>query len=282
MCGTWGDVICSLGYFQKSFPHGGKVIYYGGVKHVPEFLHSQSFLTEVINVRPRNSVDYYAVVDLLWSPDTVDLGVERIIAGTRIPKANVVSTSVSFDYPGQYETDMPIARNLSVPSDIDNWSRDFASSLNRPYYVVQPYSINTVSERNHYPYWNDILEWIARDKSKHFVLVGKDWNAVPYEGFENVTNLVNQTPTMSHVFALSSHAAGVITTSNSLAHWCVSQNLDTVCVATMRSSEPTHFFNRVLQGENFKLFTYYNKVMPILFHLRERWAVWPTFVDTRY
>lgn len=281
--GTWGDVICGLGYFQREFPEGGNIIYYGSVKYISEFLSAQSFIHDLVCIEPRTYEDYSETLQLLWHPEHVDEGVARVLAGSRITKDQVVNTTVKFDFAREYETEnLPVASHLQIPDHASDWAADFARNLGRPFYILQPYSINTVGERSHYPYWRDVIEWIVRDKSKHFVIVGRGWPASIYEGFENVTNLVDKAPTMSHVFGLSNHSAGVITTSNSLAHWCVSQSISTACIATMRSSEPTHFFHRILKGDHITVFGYYNKVMPILFHLRERWSIWPTNADTRY
>ena len=113
--------------------------------------------------------------------------------------------------------------------------------LPRPFFLLQPISLNTVRANAHWPYWQDLIHWMIHDKDKHFLLAGLNWESNPYAGLGNVTNLVDKCPSQAHVFALAQISDGVITTSNSLAHFATCQGLKTIVCANKTSTNPKFF-----------------------------------------
>jgi predicted O-methyltransferase YrrM len=65
-----------------------------------------------------------------------------------------------------------------------------------------------------------------------------------------VVNLLRQTPTAAHMYALSSRAALTVCTINGLSHWCNAQNLRSLVIANKESSELSSYWPRIQQADN--------------------------------
>jgi hypothetical protein len=59
-------------------------------------------------------------------------------------------------------------------------------------------------------------------------------------------SLYNEIPSMMHIFALARYATGVITTSNSLAHWCQIDDIPCLVICNRKSTRQNYIFRRVL------------------------------------
>ncbi|MGG2329525.1 hypothetical protein ACE40V_24540, partial [Salmonella enterica] len=73
----------------------------------------------------------------------------------------------------------------------------------KDFYLLQPVSVNTNSIKEHWPYWGLYLSWLVHDLSTHYAICGSEWNASFYGKLNNVTNLVDQTPSIMSVYALA-------------------------------------------------------------------------------
>ena len=273
--GTWGDVICQLGYVQKS---GIKnILYYGGSHPVMyEFLKAQSFIETLEVAYCKDLKNFMATNRLLMRKSTFSEGMEIALEGHSL-SANMFSpTSAIMDDNNADPSEIPIARNLKVPADCYAWADQIASQLNDDFYIIQPYSINSTTREAHWPHWHELIQWLAGDFSRDYVIAGSGWDAGLYKGFMHMRNMVDQFPTVCHLYALAERSKGVITTSNSLAHWCVSQHIPVTVIANIISSEPNYFFRKVLQGDHVHNFTYYASLQRISFALHERWGIWPS------
>lgn len=273
--GNWGDVICSLGFFQERLGTGG-IVYYGGTHGMEDFLKCQPFITELKVTRHKDVPEFQATMQALWTPSQYEQGLLTVLGNTGVNPEDVVNTALSFDESRNYNRNYPIVQNLNLPQEAREWAKEMSKSLPRPFYVVQPYSINTVNLNGHWPYWWEYIRWLIQDKSKHFVTVGKDWDDEPLKTFNNTTCLVKKTPTMCHVFALAELSDGVITTSNSLAHFCVASGIKTIVCGNVRNTDPNDFFTKIIQGDNIKLFSYYSKPLKVFFATKEFFDIWPT------
>ena len=184
-------------------------------------------------------------------------------------------TSALMDFNNAKLEDIPIAKNLTLPQECYEWANRMASQLSDDFFIVQPYSINSTTKEAHWPHWHELIQWISGDFSQDYVLAGNNWDSHLYQGMGHVKNMVNHFPTVCHLYALAEKSKGVITTSNSLAHWCVSQNVPVTVIANIVSSEPNYFFRKVIHGDCVIYFTYYSPFQRVVFSLNERWGIWP-------
>lgn len=273
--GNWGDVICSLGFFQERVKQGG-IVYYGGVDGMQSFLECQPFITDVKITRHKDVQEFQNTMRALWTPELYEQGLLTILGNTGINPENVINTAINFEESKNYNKNYPIARNLELPEDVKEWANRIAQDIPRPFYLLQPYSINTVNKEAHWPHWWEYILWIIRDQSKTFITIGKDWDDTPLETFNNIVRFAHKTPTMCHVFALAQLADGVITTSNSLAHFCVAQNIKTIVCGNIRNTDPKDFFTKIIQGDDVRLFSYYSKLLKVCYATKEIFEIWPT------
>ena len=170
--------------------------------------------------------------------------------------------------------DIAFAYDLDLPEEARTWARDIVQSLPRPIFVVQPFSINTNALVEHWPYWNELLMWFAHDSDKQFIICGAGWDASRFNGINNVIPMVNKTPTMYHVFALAELADGVISTSNSLGHFCVSQRIPAIVCCATHSNTPTSFWNKTIRAPNIKLLNHHTKLATACYVAKEQFNIW--------
>lgn len=273
--GNWGDVICSLGFFQERLGHGG-IVYYGGTPGMQEFLECQTFIDDVKITRHKNIEEFQLTMQNLWTPELYQQGLLTILGNTNVHPDDVINTALDFNESTNYNTKYPIVRNLVLPQDAREWAARIAQDIPRPFYLLQPYSINTVNKEAHWPHWWEYILWLIRDQNKTFVTVGRDWDDTPLTQFNNTVCLAHKTPTMCHVFALAELSDGIITTSNSLAHFCTAQNLNAIICGNIRNTDPKDFFTKIIQGDTVKLFSYYSKLIKVCYATKEIFDVWPT------
>jgi hypothetical protein len=273
--GNWGDVICALGFFQQKIGTGG-IVYFGGIDGMEDFLKCQTFITDIRTTRHKDVVEFQTTMQALWTPELYEQGLLTILGNTGLTPDDIVNTALSFEESSHYNSDYPLARNLNLPQEAKDWAANVCVNIPRPFYLLQPYSINTVNRQAHWPHWWEYILWIIRDQEKTFVTIGKEWDDSPLETFNNIVRLTNQTPTMNHVFALAELADGVITTSNSLAHFCAAQNIKTIVCGNIRNTDPKDFFTKIIQGDDIKLFSYYSKLLKVCYASKEIFDIWPT------
>lgn len=273
--GNWGDVICSLGFFQERVEDGG-IVYYGGTEGMKEFLECQTFIKDVKMTKHKDVAEFRQTMSSLWTPALYEQGLATMLRDTGLQSEDIINTALNFEDSQNYESSYPIARNLELPAEAREWATRISRDIPRPFYILQPYSINTVNMAGHWPHWWEYILWLLRDQNKTFVTCGRNWNDLPLDALNNTVRLVNKTPTMCHVFALAELADGVITTSNSLAHFCVAQKIPAIVCGTIRNTDPKDFFTKIIQDENAKLFGYYSRLLKVCYATREIFDIWPT------
>ncbi len=273
--GTWGDVICELGYVQK---HELKnLVYYGGDYPVMyDFLRSQTFIDRLEIARCKDLKHFISINQMLMRKSTFEQGMEKVLEGKNLSPGVFIPTTAIMDDNSAESNQIPIAHNLRVPDECYVWADQMASQLGEDFFIIQPYSINSTTLAAHWPHWHELIQWLAGDFSRDYVIAGSGWDSKIYQGFVHMRNMVDQFPTVCHLYALAERSRGVITTSNSLAHWCVSQRIPVTIIANIISSEPNYFFRKVLQGDHVHNFTYYASLQRISFALHERWGIWPS------
>ena len=258
--GAWGDMLCGLAYFRKRIGEGN-IIYYGKNVGIPKFLAAQPFIGEVIHVVPKDTASYKHFIERdvhMYQPEEAAL--LPMLEGTGFGVGDVVRTHLEQNV--LYAETVELWEGGLLPGDVRAWAARTAEGLPKRFYIVQPFSLNSNSYSNHWPGWGGLMNRLLAQTAQRYVLVGhevedclsktgigvRDRAKHPY-----LTDLTNECPSMMHLFALASHAQGVITTSNSLAHWCQNQGLPCVVLCNSTSSRPDYFFRKVLNTPTLKV-----------------------------
>jgi hypothetical protein len=277
--GPWGDIICSLGHFS-SLLNSKECIYYGYLtpnQSVLDFLDSQPYITRSHYVSPTDLESYKAHVSLMWSSDSQlrRTGIGNALSHTDFDSSLVEDTNLNYGFSGYDAPEIPLAPGINVPDYCKTWAQDVASYLPRPFYLIQPYSINTNQMIHHWPHWSEYMRWMLHDQTKHYVTCGLGWDDSKISKLHNTTRLVGKTPTVMHMWALASLADAVITTSNSLAHYCAANNIKTIVLAAERNSEPTEYFRQVIKGSNILFFNKFSSYFKVCYDTKDFLNIWP-------
>lgn len=277
--GPWGDIICALGHFNQVAP-GKECIYYGYLSPqstVLDFLNSQEYITRAHYVEPDSYENYRVNNTMMWSanPDIRRDGINQALSHSDFDPLTVADTNLNYSFAGYDAPDIPLAPYINVPEYCKVWAADVASYLPKPFYIVQPFSINTNQITNHWPHWSEYLRWMLHDQSKHYVTCGVHWDDSVVSKISNATRMVGKTPTVMHLWALASLSDGVITTSNSLAHYCAVNKIRTIVCAAERNSEPTEYFHHVIKGDNILFFNKFSTYFRVVYETKEFLNIWP-------
>ena len=254
-CGVWGDIIVGLGYF-KNIIGKGEILYLGNNQQIIDYLNCQDFITNVIklNVDEDDWKNY-------WVYTVFKKALEHNKEYTAEPKdpfykfgykdSQFDLTHLHFELA---QPDQPIYQweGKKLPEYAEEWAREKSKELPDKFYLYQPYSFNSNNPKNHWPHWNSLTGHINNYTNKNLVLIGHNWLSGIDKYSKNmfhpkIINLYNQVPSMLHIFALAKYAKGVITTSNSLAHWCQIANIPCVVICNNKSSRPEYIYRRVLE-----------------------------------
>lgn len=253
-CGVWGDIIVGLGYF-KNIIGKGKILYLGNNKQVIEYLEAQPFITEVKQL-PVPDEDWKKY----WIYTVFKYKIDYDPEFTAEPKDPFYKlgysdkqfeiTHLNYDLA---QSDQPIYQweGDKLPSYVEEWAENKAKELPENFYLFQPYSFNSNRPSDHWPHWNSLAGHINNFTNKNLVLIGHEWLPGIHKYSMNmfagkIINLYNGIPSMLHIFALAKYAKGVITTSNSLGHWCQIANIPCVIICNTKSSRPNYIYRRVL------------------------------------
>lgn len=277
--GPWGDIICALGHFYQLTPNK-ECIYYGYLSpqsQVLDFLNCQKYISKAHYVTPKDSDSYKTNNTMMWSsnPEIRRQGISNAFEYSEYDATLIADTNLNYAYSGYNAPDIPLAPEINVPDYCKVWAEDVASYLPKPFYIVQPFSINTNQLVHHWPHWSEYLRWMLHDQTKHYVTCGVHWDDSIVSKIRNATRLVGKTPTVMHLWALASLSNGVITTSNSLAHYCAANNIRTIVLAVERNSEPTEYFHQVIKGKNLLFFNKFSSYFRVCYETKEFMGIWP-------
>jgi hypothetical protein len=270
--GAWGDVLCSLGYFQKRVGEGG-VIYFGHQVGMKQFLEAQPFITEVRTASAPPGFDWSRFVeneDVPLEKRTFD-GLPIITGGSGVPPNEVVRCHLDYELKRE-----PIRQwwGARLPAEVEEWAKGMRAKLPSQFRLFQPYSLNSNGYNRHWRGWGDLMRRMLSHSAVPMVMTGHGlptdlWGhrPPPQPGFIDLTE---QLPSMMHAFALAQMSIGVVTTSNSLAHWCQIQSVPAVVVCNRTSSQPGYFFRRMQECPTLTNFDWDASVADVLSAIHAR------------
>lgn len=247
---AWGDVFCSLESIKE---YNIKNILYLG--HMPEtqikdFLHAQDFIEQVETIY-LNDKKYFS----FWE----DI-ISRKPYSHNLLKSILYENNIDIKIENIYNSCLDLtgynnitfqAKNLKLPNYIITWAEKFVEQNNlNKFILVNPYSVNSSAKEDHWLCWEPYLDWLFSKKNYKFVFVGYNYDLKTNLNHENVLNLFNKLPSNLHVMGLSLFADSVITTSNSLSHWCNSHDILCTTMLNSRVSKKHDYFCRILNSKN--------------------------------
>ena len=254
-CGVWGDILTGLGFFLNDIGEG-KILYLGNNDLIVDFLKEQPFIKQVKKLQVDEKLWrrywIYSVFHKISDeyPDYMPKPEDPFL-NQGLKQSEFKITHLTYD---KAQPDQPIYQwqNAKLPKYIEDWARETAKTLPKNFYLYQPYSFNSNSPDDHWPYWNELTDLLLKRTNKNLVIIGNNWIPSVYRSFQyfesnKIFSLYNQTPSMLHVFGLAKYAVGTITTSNSLAHWCQIQNLPCTVISNRKSTRKHYYFRRVLE-----------------------------------
>ena len=243
---AWGDVICSLNAVKEAGIR--KVIYFGFMEGMKEFLEAQTFIDRVYVISSRElglSFDNFSVCwdRLLHHNNVSDDVLAKILkaAGCDVLPEEVLNACMDIT---QKTHPLQQVKNIKCSENALKWLRSVQDSLPANYFLVNPYSFQSATLEDHWPHWDAYLAWLFRQEAK-FVVCGEAPNSKFY-GMGNVVNLCGVTPSADCVMALAQQSRGVITTINNLAHFCNGNDIRALVLHNAAASRAFDYFDRIL------------------------------------
>lgn len=248
--GVWGDIIVSLGYFKEKIGHGN-IIYLGNNKAIVDFLSCQDFIHEVKQipesiVNAENWNQYW--MQAVFSPDSkIDDMFPYLSSG--ISKDIIVPTHITYKL---MQPDQPVVQwsGGNLPVYAKDWASEYRKQLPKWFFIFQPYSLNSNPLHRHWNYWKYLALQLESYTPHAYVTVGTNWFPVMKNKVYDTPqfhNMVDKIPDMACVMALAELSSGIITTSNSLAHWAQVQSIPSVVICNKTSSRDEYMYRRVLE-----------------------------------
>jgi hypothetical protein len=258
--GSWGDCLIALGTFRHLVGRGGLLLW-AQDPAIEQFARAQNFVEDVRFVPfPRteeNIALYGKVCDEGYGPDTEPW--RKVFNESTVPdfaalsgQGRVTPTHIDTELAKRRQAfhwhgaRLPLSTNGEVYWFIEN------HEIPDGFVLLQPYSINSSSLEQHWPHWQEALEYLLRYTPYTYVVVGTGWKC-EVARHPRLINLEDCTSSMLEVFALAERARAVITTSNCLSHYAVIQNLPAVVVGNAPLSNPDSYFRRWLQADDINL-----------------------------
>lgn len=268
----YGDALGVLGNAQHVLTEslGSKlnILHYGFNKGLKPFLELQDCIGEVRRIEPPdketakevgNEVGaYYAYPKEKWLP--------KLLVGTGIDPDTVALTQIRWPW-GTWPVHRP--QDVRLSEDAEKWAEQKRAELGE-FVLVQPFSTSSVGMQEHWPFWNRFLNWLLRATESSHLLVFCGLNPIPGLKGPNVVDLIGQTPTMMHLFALSDHAKGCITTCNALANWTACRGTKSLIAGNHAIPRPDMFWPRFMSTPNNRLLMV-NTSLPAFIKEAQKW-----------
>lgn len=267
--GGWGDAIANYGnivaFLKESNQDKANVVFFGLDKEIIPFLKAQKHIDKVQHLKITSISEYPYYTTLAMC----DFPVYTRITGLHDNFPNLVPTHISNFYLIENPKLCNRIFNLELPPQKLEW--ESVLPLNEPFIVFQPFSCHSCVSDLHWPYWLEALNFILENISLKIVLIGEiksNYDSrflFPYVEHPNLVNLVGQTPNMSDVFHIVNKSVGVVSTSNGLSMYTVTNKKPNlvICNKIIKTSAfyyynwihhpPNIVFDCDLTLENFKI-----------------------------
>lgn len=254
--GAWGDVIAACGNIVKNLGRAG-VLYYGKDPAIVGFLKRQAFCAGVRYVEPASQDEYVDVVRMLcstqeWSQHRPDFAGLRERA--HLDHADIYATHV--EHAALARRDVNLWHGAQLCPEAWEWAAWTMNNIRMgsapcaEFVVLQPYSTQSCPLKQHWPHWQEAIEFLLAFTPYTYILIGQNWEK---EGTHpRIVNLIDAAPSMEHVFALTSMVGRCITTCNALSLYAVVNGVQSVVMGNGHL-EPHNYFWRFINNRPVRL-----------------------------
>jgi len=252
---AWGDLICSMSSVYSSDLKN--ILYIGAMppEEVKLFLLTQKNIENVISINPLQHGMTYNEYLSFWSSMVgrkadLEQKITKLLKQLKIKidYKNIINCACDIQVK-YYKIEQ--YKNFELPSEIYSWTKSILTKYNlNKFILVNPYSFNSSPIDAHWSHWEKYLDWLFMNDNVNYIIVGQ--HSIFKDKFihkKNVINLSGLTPSNLHVFGLAQFCDSVITTSNSLAHWCNAQNILCLTMMNLPGCIKFDYFFRILSGE---------------------------------
>ncbi len=245
---AWGDVLCSLAAVKAEGVR--KVVYFGKMQGMDEFLASQDFIDRVISINYEEygmtHLDYHRIWDHLctYHGNTAHI-LEKLFQITNIPLNAHSVVNCCMDPFANHRPVFQIS-DLKLPESTLLWAAQQKQILG-DYVLLCPYSYNSTNKKGHWEHWETYLHWLfVSYPETNFLFCGTDEDGSDFQSYPNFINFYRKTPTAAHMYALANLSSGVITTANGLCHWLNSMRIPSLVMLNHPAMREFDFYKRIL------------------------------------
>lgn len=244
VAGTWGDVICGLGAAQHIMRAldrpKGHLLYYGPDPSIADWLRYQPMVLDVLDLRspgPVSGIPTDPARRHEWVPAF------RSACRVRITAAELWPCHVDFTLRER----LPVRRpELATNPAIAVWAHDAIGDIGQRLVLFQPRSETSCLWEGHWPHWHQAAAELLQEWK--LIFCGRGEFGGMFGQHPQLINLVNETPSMPHLFALAEACDAVVTTSNALSLYAAARGLPSVVCCNTTHRRPEQFFTRFARG----------------------------------
>lgn len=258
LVGSWGDSLCSYGKICKLLKDRGEekanVVYFGLDQNICEFLKAQPNVDKVSWLK----IDTPSVIGKYIGMATRDAPQWLLETGLKEQLPDIVPTHVTLEDQHKHSNECYRDFDPQLPQSFGNWDEFLADKS--PYILLQPYSIQSCTYEEHWPFWKEAMKHIVEKTDKNIVIVGempenpeklKEIYDTEILDHPKVTCIIGQTRSMLDVLHIANNASAIITTSNALSCWSVVKKIPAIVTCNKIIQEATpYYYNWIHAGKN--------------------------------
>lgn len=243
--GAWGDVLAALGNVLALGLQDRPITYWGFDPAIAEFIRYQGWGGEVFHVKPESRKVYLdAISQNIWNWTLCDW--RRYM---QVPSLTWAALADKEPHTLDVERWKP-----ELAQEFTDYGRKMVEKYRRGsgrVILVQPRSDHSCPWAYHWQHWYTAIKELCATTRNTYLLVGQGWGW--YEPHPRLVNLVDQIPSMAHVFGLAEACDSIITTSNGLSMWCRARNVRAIVCPNAAFDDDDNYFKRWVQGGSIDL-----------------------------
>lgn len=249
--GEWGDGIAAVGISRRlGAPKGTRWLLAGSDRKLVDWLGRQTGAEEHSgHILKAPDVGTYMAWVKRACCETPAEGIrcaEELLALAGIQADEIYAAQVNY----QRWPDPTVSRWMGpeLSGESVEWAAAQAGKLGK-FLLLHPYSNASTPEDAHWEGW---VEGIAslKQMSMPVLITGRMWPDAwgPQPTGGSLVDMIGATPSMEHLLALTTHAKGVVTTSNCLSMWSYTASVKTVVMMNRALTRMTdNWFRRWIE-----------------------------------
>lgn len=261
---AWGDTFAACGniirLLRETDTDQVGVLHWGFDPHIATFLNAQPWVREARNIRPASPAEYNSLVlNTLFSDTPKKVWGFPLTVRSGIPLKEITPTHVNYKLMQKpiinrwHDAVLP-EREFEIARDILN---TVVPAGTKKLCLLNPISLQSVKNENHWPFWDEAVQWLLAETDYTFILTGHKWNNPNHFGeHPRLINLVNKTPTNMSVLALAQIIGRNVTTCNSLSLWNTMQRIQSVVCNNKAMIDPNYYFRLWISVSNNRVVQY--------------------------